>query len=207
MYSHIYLVRQMNMKAIKTISDPDAFKLFADETRRKIVFLLRAKEMTVSLIAQELEITPQTGYHHIKKLVDGGMVEVSREVRVDHLIESYYRATAEVFNFTIGKAAKGKGVYKEQTEAALNALKRIGFKLQYDDKAVSKLVELKEEMNECCGFEEHEEALSELDDLDPLTKMEAQEFAAILTVSEEEQAKEDEIQKKFRNQLRSLVKK
>jgi len=195
------------MKAIKTISDPEAFKLFADETRRKIVFLLRAKEMTVSQIAQELEITPQTGYHHIKKLVEGGMVEVSREVRVDHLIESYYRATAEVFNFTIGKAAKSKDVYKEQTDTALNALKRIGFKLQYDDKAVSKLVELKEEMNDCCGFEKHEEALSKLDDLDPLTKMEAQEFAAILSVSEKEQAKEDEIQKKFRDLLRSLVKK
>lgn len=195
------------MKALKTISDPDAFKLFADETRRKIVFLLRAKEMTVSQIAQELEITPQTGYHHIKKLVDGGMVEVSREVRVDHLIESYYRATAEVFNFTIGKTSKGAGALKEQMEAALGTLKRIGFKLQYDDKTVTRLVELKKEMNECCGLEEHEEALSKLDDVDPLTKLEAQEYAAILAASEEAQTREDEIQKKFRTQLRSLVKK
>ncbi len=197
----------MDMKAIKTISDPEAFKLFADETRRKIVFLLRAKEMTVSQIAEELDITPQTVYHHIKKLVEGGMVEVSREVRVDHLIESYYRATAETFHFTIGKTTKATNALKEQTEAALSALKRIGFKLQYDDKVVAKLVELKKEMNECCGLEEHEDALSKLDDVDILAKLEAEEYAAILSGSEEAQAREDEIQKKFRTLLRSLIKK
>ena len=82
------------MKSMITISDPEGFKLFADETRRRIVFLLRAKEMTVSQIAQEFNLTPQAVYHHIKRLVKGGMVEVTREVRVDHLIESYYRATA-----------------------------------------------------------------------------------------------------------------
>ncbi len=76
-------------------------KLLGDETRRKIVFLLRAKEMTVSKIADELNVTPQAVYHHIKKLVETELVEVTREVRVDHLIESYYRATAEVFHFVV----------------------------------------------------------------------------------------------------------
>jgi len=195
------------MKPIKTISDPEAFKLFADETRRKMVFLLRAKEMTVSQIAEELNITPQTVYHHIKKLVEGGMVEVTREVRVDHLIESYYRATAETFQFTVGKASSNKKAIKEQTEATLDALKRIGFKIQYDDKAVSKLVELGIEMNECCDAEKVDEAISKLDDVDLLTKLEAQEYAKILSMSAEELAKEDAIKKKFRELLRSLVKK
>ena len=103
------------MKHYKSISDPEAFKLMADETRRKIVFLLRAKEMTVSQIAHELNITPQTIYHHIKRLVEGNLVEVTREVRVDHLIESYYRATAEVFHFTIGKTSRGKEVLHDRT--------------------------------------------------------------------------------------------
>ncbi len=91
------------MRSIKTINDPEAFKLLGDETRRKMVFLLRAKEMTVSQVAEEIDLTPQAVYHHIRKLVEGEMVEVSREVRVDHIIESYYRATAECFHIVVGK--------------------------------------------------------------------------------------------------------
>jgi len=194
------------MKAIKTISDPEAFKLFADETRRKIVFLLRAKEMTVSQIAEELNLTPQTVYHHIKKLVEGGMVEVTREVRVDHLIESYYRATAEAFHFTVGKTSHSAKALKEQIEAALNALKRIGFKIQYDEKVVSQLAELQIEMSECHGSKETEDTLAKLDDVDPLTKIEAEEYAGLLSASAKELAKEDELRKQFRDLLRSLVK-
>jgi len=208
-YTHLcsILVRQTNMKALKTISDPEAFKLFADETRRKIVFLLRAKEMTVSQIAEELNITPQTVYHHIKKLVDGGMVEVTREVRVDHLIESYYQATAEAFNFTVGKTSSSLKALKEQTEAALNALQRAGFPVQYDEKLVSQLADVQMEMTECCGSKKTQEALSKLDGLDPLTRMEAEEWAGLISASAKELAKEDELRKKFRDLLRSLAKK
>jgi DNA-binding transcriptional ArsR family regulator len=195
------------MKAVKTISDPEAFKLFADETRRKIVFLLRAKEMTVSQIADELHITPQTVYHHIKKLVGGDMVEVTREVRVDHLIESYYRATAEAFHFTVGKTSHSAKALKERTETALEALKKIGFKVQYDEKTLSKLVELQTEMEECCGPQKVEEALSKLEDIDPLTKMTVEEYAGLILTSAEELAKENVIRKKFWNLLKSIAKK
>jgi DNA-binding transcriptional ArsR family regulator len=92
------------MKAFKVVTDPKAFQLLADGTRRKIVYLLRVKEMSVSQLAAELNLTPQAVYHHVKKLVKGGLVEVSREERCGHLIESYYRATAEMFSFSLGKA-------------------------------------------------------------------------------------------------------
>ncbi|TRO46020.1 ArsR family transcriptional regulator [Candidatus Bathyarchaeota archaeon] len=194
-----------NMKHLKTISDPEAFKLMADETRRKIVFLLRAKEMTVSQIAQELNITPQTVYHHIKKLVEGNLVEVTREVRVDHLIESYYQATAEVFHFTVGKTSQGKEVLREDTEVALKALTRIGFKLKYDQKVISDLVELMMEQKDCCGIAEYEDAVSKLDDIDFFTKQNVQEYAGILSMSDEEFVIRDELRKKFRDLLRSLL--
>ncbi len=193
------------MKHFKTISDPEAFKLISDETRRKIVFLLRAKEMTVSQIAHELDITPQTIYHHIKRLVKGNLVEVTREVRVDHLIESYYRATAEVFHFTIGKTSRGKEVLREETEAALKALSRIGFKLKYGQKAISELVDLIMEQKDCCGAEEYEDAVWKLKDIDLLTKKTVQEYAGILSMSDEEFAERNELRKKFRDQLRSLL--
>jgi DNA-binding transcriptional ArsR family regulator len=193
------------MKTMKTISDPEGFKLFADETRRKIVFILRAKEMTVSQIAEEFNLTPQAVYHHIKKLVEGEMIEVTREVRVDHIIESYYRATAEAFQFVLGKTSHSKEAQKEQITTALNALKRIGFKIEVDENTISKLAELKAEIDECCELAK-EDALDKLDDIDPLTIMTAKEFVGILSMSEEELAEQQKIQKKFRNMLKSLVK-
>ncbi len=130
------------MKAVKSISDPEAFKILADDSRRRIVFLLRAKEMTVSQIADELDLTPQTVYHHIKKLLQADMVEVTREVRVDHLIESYYMATAEVFQVTVGKTSGSKEKETENITAALAALKKIGFKIKYEKEDIAKLSEL-----------------------------------------------------------------
>lgn len=194
------------MKAVKTISDPEAFKILADDTRRRIIFLLRAKEMTVSKIADELNLTPQTVYHHIKKLVETGMVEVTREVRVDHLIESYYMATAEVFHITVGKTTGSKETQAENIKAALEALKRIGFKLNYTQEAVTKLSELSMEKEECCSAKEYEEAVSSLDDIEPLVKQDVQEFAALLSMSDEKLARQDAIKREFRDILRSLIK-
>ncbi len=101
------------MKSLKVISDPEAFQLLGDETRRKIVFLLRVKEMTVSQISAELNVTPQAVYHHIKKLQTAEMIEVTREERVGHLIESYYRTTAEVFICSVGNASSNPEFARE----------------------------------------------------------------------------------------------
>jgi DNA-binding transcriptional ArsR family regulator len=194
------------MKAVKHISDPEAFKILADETRRKIIFLLRAKEMTVSKIAEELNLTPQTVYHHIKKLVEAGMVEVTREVRVDHLIESYYMATAEVFHVTVGKTSGGKETLSEALTASLEALKKLGFHIAYTDEDVAQLAELTMERSECCSAKEYEEDIAKLEDVDLFTKEDVQEYASMLSMTDKELAEQDEIDRKFRELLRSLVK-
>jgi len=195
------------VKAVKHISDPEGFKILADETRRKMIFLLRAKELTVSQIASELNLTPQTVYHHIKRLVEAGMVEVTREVRVDHLIESYYMATAEVFHMEIGKTSGGKETLSEVIRTSLDALKKLGFHMSYSDNDVAQLAELTMERSECCSAKEYEEAVSKLEDIDLLTKEDIQEYAAILSMSEKQLEEQDEIDLKFRTLLRSLMKK
>jgi DNA-binding transcriptional ArsR family regulator len=195
------------MRAVKTISDPEAFKIAADQTRRKMLFLLRVKEMTVSKIAQELSLTPQTVYFHIKKLVEAGMVEVSREVRVDHLIESYYQATAEVFHFTVGNTTRSKETLMETIEAVLNALKRIGFRIEYDNKAVSQLTDLQMKLQDCCSAKEYEEEIAKLEDVDFFVKQDLQEYASILSMSDEKIKKEDQLKREFRELLRSLINK
>ena len=86
-------------KAVHTISR-EAFKLLEDETRRRLVFMLRDSPMTVKDIAGQLGLTPQNIYHHIKKLQDEGMVGVSYERRNGHIIESYYAVPADTFAYS-----------------------------------------------------------------------------------------------------------
>jgi DNA-binding transcriptional ArsR family regulator len=193
------------MKPIMTITDPEAAKVAVDETRRKILYLLRAKEMTVSKIAEELNLTPQTVYHHIKKLCDVGMVEVSKEVRVDHLIESYYRATAEMFHFTVGKESNSKETVAEKVKLILEAVKKIGYNIQYDQKTINELAELSIEREDCCTCKGNEEAIAKLEDVDYFTKQDAQEYAGLLSMTDQELAHHDQVQKKFTELLRSLV--
>src|SRR2546430_2988428 len=67
------------IRTFKYITDPKALDAVADETRRKLIYLLRAKEQTVSQLAEALGKTPQAIYHQIRKLTAAGLVEVARE--------------------------------------------------------------------------------------------------------------------------------
>ena len=196
------------MKAFMTVSDPESFQLLADATRRKVVYLLRVKEMTVNRLAAELELTPQTVYFHVRKLLKGKMVEVVREERVGHLIESYYRATAESFGFVMGKAGgsspRSRKLAIEQEKGILDALVKLGYNLKFDDQAVVRLVELMaEEMTP--GAEAREEKIANLG-LDPVTQMTVSEHACALSATDEEFKKADDAKHKFRETLLSMVK-
>jgi DNA-binding transcriptional ArsR family regulator len=86
-------------KMIQVISR-DAFKLLEDETRRRVVFMLRDSPMTVKEIADRLGLTPQNIYHHMNRLQDAGVVELSYERRNGHMIESYYSVPADTFIYS-----------------------------------------------------------------------------------------------------------
>ncbi len=195
------------MKSMKSIQDPEAFQLLADETRRKIVFLLRVKEMTVSQIAADLNVTPQAVYHHIKKLLKAGMVEVVREERIDHLIESYYRATAESFQCSVGTTPHGAKAAKEQVTTILNTLKRIGFKIEFNENKISQIVKTQIELEKSCNAGRFENKITELDDVDPFTKLTVSRYAETLAMSEEQFTRQQELERKFRDLLLSLTKK
>jgi len=204
------------MKPIQVLRDPKAFQLLADETRRKILYLLRVKEMTVSQLAAELNLTPQALYHHIKKLLEGEMVEVVREERIGHLIESYYRATAEDFLLTHGKMTsqtlRDRKLAEEQVTTVLNALKRLGFNLEFDEKKISQLVDLRAGLDRSCEVAgekkiEIEDEIWNMDDLNFLTKMMATDFVGKLLMSDGEFAIQQETMKKLRDLLLSLAKK
>lgn len=195
------------MKAVKVISDPEACRLLADEKRRSIIYLLRAKEMTVSQIADELNLAPQNLYHHIKKMLEADLVEVTREVRVGSLIESYYRATAEVFQITVGQTSGSKELQTANIAAILASLKKIGFNITYNEEDIAKLSELTMKLDNNPVPKEYDAAISNLEDIDLLVKQGLQEYTVLLSMSEEQLKRQNTLKQEFQNTLRSLANK
>ncbi len=199
------------MKAMKMITDPESFQLLADQTRRKMVFLLRVKDMTVSQIAGELNLTPQAVYHHIKKMQKADLVEVSREERLGHLIESYYRATAESFYLSMGSTGGSPSSRKiaiEQVKMALDMLPKLGFKLDYTEEQVAKLVDIRSKIENEAKMKKLEESVSSCcKDVDFGTSMLLTEFADTLQTTDAEYKNKVEVSRKLRELLFSLVKK
>jgi len=194
------------------IKEPEAFELLADETRRKTIYLLRVKDMTVAQIAVELGLTSQAVYHHIRKLLKGKMIEVVREERSGHLIESYYRATAEDFLLSAGKVSKktlhDRQLMQDQVTRVLNGLNKLGFKLEFDEGKISQLADLRAGVEEpCTACEKYEEPIWNMEDLHLQMRMMAADFAGTLLMSDAEFKKQLETRKKVRDLLLSLAKK
>lgn len=195
------------MKAIKVVKDPKEFQLLADGTRRKIIFLLRATEMTVSQISSNLGLTPQAIYHHIKKLLKADLVTVEREERVGHLIESYYRVTAEVFLCSVGVTPSGREFFEKQTKTILDSLVRVGFKLEYDEDDIQYLIEKQDELLKCCGEKDFEEIMKDtLDDFDNNTLALVKDFGTLIAMTDAEFEKKQQLHREFRDVLKSLEK-
>ncbi len=195
------------MKAVKVVNDPKEFQLLADGTRRKIIFLLRATEMTVSQISSNLGLTPQAIYHHIKKLLKADLVTVEREQRVGHLIESYYRATAEAFLCSVGVTPSGREFFEKQTKTTLDSLVRIGFTLEYGEDDIQRLIKKQDELLRCCGEKGYEENMKDtLDDLDNNTLALTEDFGKLIAMTDEEFENYQQLKREFRDALKSLVK-
>jgi DNA-binding transcriptional ArsR family regulator len=172
------------MRAFKYVSDPRAFELLGDETRRRIIYLLRANEMTVSQLAQSLHLTTQAVYHQIKKLEEVGLIEVAREERVEHFIEKYYRAAAEVFEFRHGDAGASEST--KHFKEAFEALKKVGVDIGADDDVVAKVAALDAEMGKVGLPHELEEKISAVDDVAFFTKAKMYELAQMALMSDKQ---------------------
>ena len=175
------------MRAVKVFTDPRALELVADRTRRRIIHLLRARELSVSQIAAELEMTPQAIYHHVRKMLETGLIEVAREERVEHFIETFYQAAAEVFEFSYGEISDAR-VREAKTKASLDALTKIGLTSTFDEATVERYAEISakiEALHKCCG-PEVADAISGLEDLDFITKQESMKTAMILEMNDEQ---------------------
>ena len=189
------------MRSFKVISDPKSFDVIGDKTRRRIIYILRARELSVSQIADQLQVTPQAIYHHIKKLLETGMVEVAKEERIGHFIETYYRATAEVFEFQYGESASQKSGEAEAKEA-IRALERVGIVLKPDDKTISNYVKLVMKIEAAGSNPEVEEKISEMTDIGFFASQHARKLARTLSMTD----KQFEVYQALERDARALLK-
>jgi len=174
----------IELRTFKYFNNPEAFEVLADETRRKIIYLLRAKEQTVSQLSDALSKTPQAIYHQIKILLDNGFVEVAREERVDHFIETYYRASAEVFEFTHGENP-GRHLEKQLKDVA-EVLGRIGINMNADEEVLSKIARLEGKISQLGMRPELEEKIQQLEGVGFFTRQGAYKFAQMATMTDKQ---------------------
>jgi len=194
------------MRSVKIFNDPKAFELAADKTRRRIIHLLRARVLSVSQIADELDMTPQAIYHHINKMLEVGLIEVAKEERVDHFIETYYQASAEIFQFNY-EAGGDKEYSEARTKATLDALNQIGLMKPMDDEIVSRFAAIRGKMNlihRDCSLDVNEK-ISQIDGLDMFTKQDALEIACKIKLSNEQFNETQRLDKEIRDLLKPLL--
>lgn len=192
------------MKAFQVITDPDAIELLGDETRRRVIYLLRARELTISQIAEELDLTPPAIYHHIKKLLAAGMVEVSKEERIENFIEIYYRATAEVFWFSYGKETR-PDYLEQRLKESLQALPKLGINVRVDPDTVSKIVEIQKKLEALGSNPELDEKVNRLEGIDFYGKQELTNYAKMVGRTDEQWQEWFQLNKEFTRLLKTLV--
>jgi hypothetical protein len=109
---------------------------------------------------------------------------VAREERVEHFIETYYRASAEVFEFRHGETGGSEEV--KRLREALDALAKVGVEVKMDEKTVEKLAELDGEMGKVGLPKELEERISGIDDVGFFTKSKMSELAQMALMSDKQ---------------------
>jgi hypothetical protein len=135
---------------------------------------------------------------------DAGLVEVGKEERIDHFIETYFRATAEMFHLSHGEGTSR--AYMEQKAAeTLQALSKVGLRVRTDPEVLSRLVELEKRMEEIGAKQDWSEKIASLDDVDFFVKQDIAHTGKLFSMSDKEFNEYLELVREQRRLWRSLV--
>src|SRR5437763_11092882 len=89
------------------LTEPSQVRAVGHPLRTTILGLLHERAATVSELALALERPKSTVAHHVKVLVEAGLVQVVRTRRVRAIEERFYGRTARMFYVGVGRAAGG----------------------------------------------------------------------------------------------------
>lgn len=109
---------------IKIIKDPKVAKLLADDTRRRILHMLRHKEMSPADLAKALDKNFSSVQHHLNLLIGAGLVEQTKEEKVRNMIQPYYHATANryLISYSLSESLQKDDEYAQYQEATLQKM-------------------------------------------------------------------------------------
>ena len=130
------------------VDEKSLIAAFADPKRLGILDLLSKKEMTISQLGEKLDCSPQNAYHHVKKLLDSGLVKLSRTEVDKNYVEKYYSTTVdlECVGCMLYEIKKKFEIPKEDLIKIKIAL--LGFAMAKIDKAI-RLIEKSPACEEC----------------------------------------------------------
>ncbi|MDH5200475.1 MAG: winged helix-turn-helix domain-containing protein [Candidatus Bathyarchaeota archaeon] len=200
------------VKLLKPITE-EAFRLLGDETRRKIIFLLRDDELTVKEMASELGLTPQNIYHHIGKLQDAGLVRVVKERRAGHLMESVYTVTADTFVYNEDRIGE-RGL--QSSVDVLNGLNELGIGVEVSEESAVRLSDLHSRRirildsslveNDACTLCSFSGYFMKFGPLNPMLLSRILQYANLVNMSEEEFEESLRLTRELREFLLSIQK-
>jgi len=188
-----------------------AFALLGDETRRKIIFLLRDNELTVKEIASRLGLTTQNIYHHIGRLQEAGLVKVIEERLSGHLIERFYTVTADTFIYNEDRMEENE--YQSSFDI-LNGLNELGIGVEVSEenaKRLSKLHEMSTRMpgapsveNGICTFCSFSGYFMKFGPMNPMLLSRILQYANLIGMNDEEFEASLELIREMRGFLNSI---
>ncbi|MFH0816151.1 MAG: winged helix-turn-helix domain-containing protein [Methanobacteriota archaeon] len=141
-------------KDVVVVTDPKIIKVGIEDTRRKILALLRFNDLAVSQIAEVIGKDESTVYRHVEKLKSAGYIHVTGERTVHHIPERIYGRTAKVFILSpdeMKSADATKMLEKERREqvaAAVRIVAKGGYHAEDDELAVDGLADAFNELDQ-----------------------------------------------------------
>jgi hypothetical protein len=134
------------------------------------------------------------------------MVEVAREERVGHFVESYYRSTAEVFEFSHGRERTERYAEQEVIEG-LQALTKLGLRVRADKERISELVEVLRRIDIIGANPKLEETISQLEGVGFMGKQKVAMYTKFLFMTDKEFKEWLNMYERFRSLLTATVSK
>jgi DNA-binding transcriptional ArsR family regulator len=155
------------------IKDPEVAKLLADDTRRRILHMLRHKEQSPADLAKALDKNYSSIQHHLNQLIQAGLIQQTREERVRNMIQPYYHATAHRYlvSYSLTENLQKDDEYAQYQEATLQKMFK-GLKTFDIDAPEEKRARILELIDKCMKMEQRafEEAIERQSDPASLEK-------------------------------------
>jgi DNA-binding transcriptional ArsR family regulator len=93
--------KKQKVKEILVIQDPEKLKMVLNRLTWKILGMLSEKEMYPLEIARKIGVHDQKVYYHIRKLVEAGVITVSREEEKKGATAKFYKAVSKAFGIEL----------------------------------------------------------------------------------------------------------